>query len=163
RVAVTSGHGRRTVVWDLTTGRIRHVLGGHRGWSACVTCTEAPPPPPLALTGGADNPGNVWDPRPRRRPRPLRLVPPSTFPARPGPAGRTGTRGRRPHRGRAMTLGATTDGMVRALLPRGFGRGARRAGAVSADVVETVLLGDKQPFIVTATGDGIIRLWRPEA
>ena len=59
-IAVTTGHGRRIVLWDLATGRIRDVLIGHKGRSACVACTDGRNGP-MALTAGEDNRVNVWD------------------------------------------------------------------------------------------------------
>ena len=161
-VAVTSGHGRRTVVWDLATGRIRNVLGGHRGWSACVTCAPGPGLRPLALTGGLDNHVNVWDLRRGRRYHHFRIVPPWTFLTHP-PAGRAyAVRTMSRNGGKLVALVATSDGMVRALAPRTFLRGARRTGAVPGNAVGTMTLSNGRAVVVIATEDGIVRVWKPE-
>ena len=132
-VAVTSGHGRRTVVWDLTTGRIRNVLNGHKGWSACVTCALGAGLWPLALTGGSDNRVNVWDLRHGRRRNRFRIVPPWTFLTRPA-TGRAHTVRTMPlDGGKVLALVATSDGTVQALESRRFPWGARRTGAVPAN------------------------------
>ena len=162
-VAVTSGHGRRSVVWDLAAGRIRNVLAGHRGWSACVTCAEGRGLWPLALTGGHDNRVNVWGLRRGQRHRRFRIVSPWAFLVRPA-AGRAFSVRALPLDGdRLLTLVATSDGMVRALEPRGLPLGARRAGAVPAHAVGTATLSTGQAVVVTATDDGMIQVWKPEA
>jgi hypothetical protein len=56
-----------------------------------------------------------------------------------------------------------SDGVVRALEPRGLPLGARRAGAVPARAVGTGVLSNGQALIVTATDDGVMRIWEPEA
>jgi WD40 repeat protein len=162
-VAVTSGHGRRTVVWDLATGRIRNVLAGHRGWSACVTCAERPRRPPLALTGGLDNRVNVWDlGRGHRRNR-FRIVPPWTFLIRPSAGRAHAVRAVTLDDGKILALVATSDGMVRILEPHRLPWGARRAGSVPADAVGSGLLSNGQAIIVTATNDGVVQIWKREA
>jgi WD40 repeat protein len=161
-VAVSTGHGRRTVVWDLAAGRIRNVLGGHRGWSACVTCAPGPGLRPLALTGGLDNRVNVWDLRRGRRYQHFRIVPPWTFLTHP-PAGRAyAVRAMPLDSGKLLALVATSDGMVRALAPRTFPRGARRTGAVPGRAVGTMTLSNGRAVVVTATDDGIVRVWKSE-
>ena len=162
-VAVTSGHGRTSVVWDLATGRIRNVLAGHRGWSACVTCAEGRGLWPIALTGGHDNRVNLWGLRHGQRYRRFRIVSPWTFLVRPA-AGRAFSVRALPLDGnRLLTLVATSDGMVRALEPRGLPLGARRAGTVPAHAVGTATLSTGQAVAVTATDDGVIQVWKPEA
>ena len=162
-VAVTSGHGRRSVVWDLATGRIRNVLAGHRGWSACVTCAEGPGLWPLALTGGVDNRVNVWNLHHGQRHHRFRIVAPWTFLVRPA-AGRAHSVRTLPlDSGRLLALVATSDGTVRALESRRFPFGARRAGTVPAHAVGTATLSSGQGVVVTATDDGVIQIWEPEA
>ena len=162
-VAVTSGHGRRTVVWDLATGRIRNVLTGHKGSSACVTCAEGRGPWPLALTGGLDNRVNVWDLRRGQRRNRFRIVSPWTFLIHPSTGRAHAVRAMPLDSGKLVVLVATSDGTVRALVPRRFPLGARRAGAVPAHAVGTATLSNGQAVVVTATDDGIIRIWKPEA
>jgi WD40 repeat protein len=162
-IAVTSGSGRKTVVWDLATGRIRNVLTGHKGWSACVTCAEGRGPWPLALTGGHDNRVNVWDLRRGRRRNHFRIVPPWTLLTRPWAGHADAVRTMSLDRGRILVLVATSDGMVRALEPRRFSWGARRTGAVPANAVATATLSDGRAVVVTARADGIIWIWKPEA
>jgi WD40 repeat protein len=150
-------------VWELATGRIRNVLIGHRGWSACVTCAEGPGLWPLALTGGLDNRVNVWDLRHGRRQGRLRIVSPWTFLIRPSAGQARVVRAMPLDRGKILALVITCDQMVRALEPRRFRRGAERAMAVPAQALETTTLSNGQEGIVTATDDGTIRLWKPEA
>ena len=162
-VAVTTGHGRKSVVWDLADGRIRHVLAGHRGWSACVTCAEGREPWPLALTGGLDNRVNVWNLHHGQRRQRFRIVSPWTFLVRPS-AGRVHSIRAMPlDSGRLLVLAATSDGMVRALEPRRFRLGARRAGTTPAHAIGTGTLSTGQPVVVTATDNGVIRIWKSEA
>ena len=160
---MTTGHSRKTVVWDLATGRIRNVLAGHRGWSACVTCVEGPQLRPLALTGGFDNRVNLWDLRHGRRRNRFSIVSPWRFLARPGTGRAHAVRAMPLGSGKILALVATSDGMVRALEPRGFHLGARRARVVPAQAVETATLSNGHAVVVTATDDGIIQIWRPEA
>ena len=120
------------MVWDLATGRIRNVLAGHRGWSACVTCAEGRGLWPLALTGGHDNRVNVWGRATGTAPPlPHRLAVDFPRPARRGPSVRRCAPCRSTEAG-CLTLVATSDGMVRALESRGLPFGARRAGTVPA-------------------------------
>lgn len=162
-VVVTSGHGRRSVIWDISTGRIRNVLAGHRGWSASVTCAEGSGLWPLALTGGHDNRVNVWGLHRGQRHRRFRIVPPWTFLVRPA-AGRAFSVCTLPlHGDRLLTFVATADGNVRALESRRFPFGARRAGIVPALAVATATLSTGQAVVVTATVDGVIQVWNPEA
>lgn len=162
-LAVTSGHGRKTVVWDLATGRMRNVLTGHKGWSACVTCAEGPGPWPLALTGGHDNRVNVWDLRHGHRHGHFRIVPPWTFLWHPWAGHADAVRAMSLDRGQILVLVATADGVIRALEPRWFGWGVRRTGAVFANVVATATLSGGRAVVVTARADGIIGIWKPEA
>jgi WD40 repeat protein len=162
-VAVTSGHGRRSVVWDIATGRIRNVLAGHRGWSACVTCAEGRGLWPLALTGGHDNRVNVWGLHHGQRHRRFRIVSPWTFLVRPAEGRAFSVRALPLDGDRLLTLVATSDGTVRALEPRGFPLGARRAGTVPGHAVGTATLSTGQTVVVTATDDGVIRIWPPGA
>jgi WD40 repeat protein len=157
-VAVTSGHGRKTVVWDLGTGRIRNVLAGHRGWSAGVACAEDSRRRPVALTVGLDNRVNLWDlDRGHRRGR-VHIVPPWAFLIRPEGGRARAVRALPLDDGGIMALVTTSDGMVRALELRARWR-AWRAGAVPADVAGFATLGDGDVVVVTATGDGILRVW----
>ena len=161
-VALTSGHGRRTVVWDLATGRIRNVMTGHKGSSACVTCAEGPGPWPLALTGGLDNRVNVCDLRRGQRRNRFRIVSPWTFLIHPSTGQAHAVRAMPLDSGRLLVLVATSDGTVRALVPYRFPLGARRAGVVPAHAVGTAMLSNGKAVVVTATDDGIIRIWKPE-
>jgi WD40 repeat protein len=162
-VAVTSGHGRKIVVWDLATGRMRHVLTGHQGWSACVTCVQGWGLRPCAVAAGTGNRVSVWDLRRGQRRNHFRIVPPWTFLTRHS-AGQAHAVCALPlERGRILVLAATFDGMVRALEPRRFPWGARRAGAVPASVVATATLINGRAVVVTAAEDGVLRIWRPEA
>jgi WD40 repeat protein len=159
RLAVTCGHGRKTIVWDLSSGRIRNVLGGHTGWSACVTCAEGHGRWPRVLTGGLDNRVNVWDLHSGRRRRRVRIVSWWMYLARP-PAGRAhAVRTLAIAGGKPWVLVATTDGMARALRPRSLPWGARRTGAVPASSVETATLSNGRTVVVTATEDGMLRIW----
>ena len=175
-VAVTSGHGRKSVVWDLATGRIRHVLAGHRGWPACVTCAEGRGLWPLALTGGHDNRVNVWGLHHGQRRHRLRIVSPVTFLVRPSAGLANSVHALPLDSGRLLVLVATADGTVRALEPRGFPFGARRKGAVPGNAVATAKLSTRPgnavataklstrwPVVVTATYNGVIRVWTPES
>ena len=162
-VAVTTGHGRRSVVWDLATGRIRDVLAGHKGWSACVTCAEGPGLWPLALTAGHDNRVNVWNLHHGRWQHRLRIVPPWTFLVRPSAGRAHSVRAMTLDSGRLLALVATDNGTVRALESRGFPFGARRSGTVPGDAVGTAVLSTSRAVVVTATNDGIVRIWKPEA
>ena len=162
-VAVTSGHGRRTVVWDLATGRIRHVLSGHRGWSACVTCAGGTGRRALALTGGLDNRVNVWDLRRGKRRGRFHIVPPWTRLLRPSAGQAHAVRALPLDGGKILALVATADGMVRGLEPYRFPWGARRAGTVSAQAVETATLSTGQAVVLTATHDGVVQIWKREA
>jgi WD40 repeat protein len=161
-VAITSGHGRKSVVWDLTTGRIRNVLSGHRGRTACVTCVDGRELWPLALTGGFDNRVNVWDLRHGRRKHRFRIVPPWTFLVRPSAGHARSVRAATLDSGRLLALIATSNGTVRALERSRFPFAVRRSGTVSADAVGTAVLSTGRTVVVTATGDGIIRIWKPE-
>ena len=161
-IAVTSGHGRRIAVWDVHTGRIRNVLTGHKGWSACVACALGPGQRPIALTGGYDNRVNVWDLRRGRRRRHFRIVWPWTFLASPS-AGRAHAMWTMPlDSGRVVALVATSDGVVRALEPRRFPWGVRRLAVVPADAVATAVLSNGLAIVTTAGQDGIVRIWKPE-
>jgi WD40 repeat protein len=162
-VAVTTGHGRRSVVWDLATGRIRNVLAGHKGWSACVTCAEGPGLWPLALTAGHDNRVNVWNLHHGRRHHRFGIVPPWTFLVRPSAGRAHSVRAVTLDSGRLLALVATDSGTVRALESRRFPFGARRSGTVTADAVGTAVLSTGRAVVVTATNDGIVRIWKPEA
>ena len=162
-VAVTSGHGRRSVVWDLATGRIRNVLAGHRGWSACVTCAEGREPWPLALTGGLDNRVNVWSLHHGQRRQRFRIVSPWTFLVRPSAGRAHSVRAMPLDSGRLLALVATDDGTARVLEPRRFRLGVRRAGTAPARAIGTGTLSTGQAVVVTATADGVIRIWKPEA
>jgi WD40 repeat protein len=162
-VAVTSGHGRKTVVWDLATGRIRNVLTGHKGWSACVACVEGRGLWPLALTGGLDNRVNVWGLHRGQWHHRFRIVSPWNFLIRPSTGRAHSVSAMALDSGRLLVLVATSDGTVRALEPRRFPLGARRAGTVPAHAVGTATLSNGQAVVVTATDGGIIRIWKPEA
>src|ERR1039457_6953862 len=161
-IAVTSGHGRRIAVWDVSTGRIRNVLTGHKGWSACVACAVGPGLRPIALTGGYDNRVNIWDLRRGRRHKHFRIVPPWTFLASP-PTGRAHAMWTLPlDGGRLVALVATSDGMVRALEPRRFPWGVRRMGVMPADAADAAVLSNGRAIVATAGEDGIVRIWKPE-
>ena len=162
-VALTTGHGRRSVVWDLATGRLRNVLAGHRGWSACVTWAEGSGLWPLALTGGHDNRVNLWNLRRGQWHRRFRIVPPWAFLVRPSSGRAHSVRAIQLGDGRLLALVATTDGTARALELRGFRLGARRAGSVPAHAIGTATLSTGRAVVVTATDDGVIKIWTPEA
>jgi len=162
-VAVTSGHGRRSVVWDLATGGIRNVLAGHRGWSACVTTTSGSRLRPLALTGGFDNRVNVWDVRRGRRRNRFRIVPAWTFAAHPVAGRAYAVRTVDLDGGKFLALVATCDGMIRAFKPRAFRGGARRLGAMPGNAVGAMRLSNGRPVVVVATNDGVVRVWKPDA
>jgi WD40 repeat protein len=151
------------VVWDLATGRIRNVLAGHKGWSACVTCAEGPGLWPLALTAGHDNRVNVWNLHHGRRHHRFGIVPPWTFLVRPSAGRAHSVRAVTLDSGRLLALVATDSGTVRALESRRFPFGARRSGTVTADAVGTAVLSTGRAVVVTATNDGIVRIWKPEA
>jgi WD40 repeat protein len=158
RLAITSGHGRRTVVWDLGSGRMRDVLSGHRGRSAAVACAQGAGGL-LALTAGEDNRVNVWDLGRRRRSARFRIVPFWRFLTHPSAGHANSVLAVPLDTGELLVLIATSDGMVRSVLPRGFPHGVRRAAAVEGDVTAIVPLGDGQRVVVTAGRDGLVRIW----
>jgi WD40 repeat protein len=156
--AVTSGHGRRAVSWDLGTGQMRAVLTGHRGWSTCATSVDGPQGP-LALTGGTGNRVNVWDLRRGRRYIRFRVVSLPTFLAHP-PTGRADAiHAAVLDRGEILAFVVTSDGSVRAVLPRRFPRRSRRAGSIPGTVVATTTLSSGQTVVITATYDGTVQVW----
>ena len=167
-VAVTTGHGRKVVVWDLGAGRmretwdprarrIRKVLAGHHGWSSCVTHAQGTGGRPFVLTGGFDNRVNVWDIS-RAWHRRFRIVDPWTFLTHPSAGLARAIRALRLPDGRMLVLVTTLDGMVRALeAPDTMGR-ARRTGATMAEVVASVTLTNGLLVVITVT-DGIVRVW----
>jgi len=162
-IAVTGGHGRRTAVWDVSTGQIRNVLTGHKGWSSCVAYAVGPGRRPMALSGGYDNRVNIWELRRGRRHRHFRIVPPWLFLARPA-AGWAHAIWTMPlDGGRLVVLAATADGMVRALEPRRFPWGVRRMGRMRADAAAVAVLSDNRAIVVTAGDDGVVRIWKPTA
>ena len=162
-VAVTSGHGRKAVVWDLATGRMRHVLAGHRGWAACVTCPEGRGLRPLALTGGLDNRVNVWDLRHGTRRNRFRIVPPWALLLRSSRGQAHAMRAMTLDGGKILALVATSDGLVRGLEPHRLAWGARRTAAVPAHAVGTATLSNRRAVVVTATYDGVVQVWKREA
>jgi WD40 repeat protein len=157
--AVTAGHGRKTVIWDVSTGRMRDVLGGHTGWSSCVTCTQDSRARPLALTGGYDNRINVWDMRSGRRTGRFRIVSERIFLASRISGHATSLRCATLRDGQSIVFAATADGNVRALQPRRFGWGARRVAAIPGVTVVTGTLGNGRPVALTARPDGVVQIW----
>jgi WD40 repeat protein len=159
-VAITTGHGRKAVIWDLATGRMRAVLVGHRGQSSCVTCAQDSSGRPLALTGGHDNRVNVWNLRTGRRRNCFRIVPLRIFIARPS-AGRAAAVRVLPLRdGQVFVLVATADGQLRLFKPRGFGRGARRLAAIDATAALVVgNLTNGRGIVVSVRADGVVQVW----
>jgi WD40 repeat protein len=156
-VAVTTGYGRKAVVWDLGTGRMRKVFTEHRGWSSCVTSAEGTESRPLVLTGGFDNRVVAWDIS-RGRHRTHRIVGPWTFLRLPSAGLALAITTLRLHNGRTIVLVATGDGMVRTLETSGTMRRARRTGATTAGVVSTATLTNRLQVVITAA-DGIVRVW----
>ncbi len=162
-VAVTTGYGRKSVVWDLAAGRIRNVLAGHRGSSTCVSCAEGRELWPFAVTGGLDNRLNVWHLRHGRWHRRFRIVPPWNFLLRPSSGHAHSVRVLPLPDGDFVALAATADEMVRILKPRRFPFGARRIGKIHARVMEVVTLGTDGAVVVTAAADGTMQIWSPDA
>ena len=111
---------------------------------------------PFALTGGHDNRVSVWDLHHGQRRHRFRIVSPVTFLVRPSAGLADSVRALPLDRGRLLVLVATADGKVRALEPRGFPFGARRAGAVAGDAVAAAMLSTGRAVVVTATYDGVI-------
>jgi len=168
-VAVTTGHGRKAVVWYLGTelpggtwldprvNRIRKVLAGHRGWTSCVARAPGAWGRPLVLTGGFDNRVNVWDVS-RGWHRRFRIVEPLTFLKHPSAGHARAVSALPLPDGRMLVLVVTLDGMVRALETTGTMARARRTGATTAEVVASVTLTSGLPVVITAT-DGVVRAW----
>jgi WD40 repeat protein len=154
---VTTGHGRKAVVWDPATGRMRKVLAAHRGWSSCVTHAQGAGNRPLVLTGGFDNRVNVWDIS-RGWHRRFRIVKPWTFLTHPSAGLARAIRTLRLPNGRMLVLVATLDGMVRALEAPDTMRRAHRTGATMAEVVSSATLTSGLLVVITVT-DGIVRVW----
>ena len=158
-VAVTTGHGRKTLVWDVTAGQVRDVLSGHRGWSSCVVCAHDARGRPLALTGGTDNRVNVWDLRSGRRLNRFRIVSRPVFLISP-PKGRVTSVRQIPLRGsRHAVFVATADGRVHALHPRPLGMGARRVATIPGTAIATGTLSNGQPVAIIARPDGVVQVW----
>jgi WD40 repeat protein len=156
-VAVTTGHGRKAVVWDLGTGRMDKVLDAHRGWSSCVSRAQEVGTQPLVLTGGLDNRVNLWEVS-RGRHRQFRIVQPWTFLAHPLTGHARAISTVPLPNGGVLVLVTTSDGMVRVLETRDTMRRARRRGAITADVVTSTTLTSGLLVVITAA-DGIVRVW----
>ena len=156
-VIVTTGHRRKAVVWDLGTGRMRRVLGAHRGWTSCVAHAPGARTGSVVLTGGFDNRVNAWD-LSRRWHRGFRIVRLPTFLAYPSAGHAQAIRTVRLPDGKVLVLVATLDGMVRALEAPETMRHLRRTGAITADAVAGATLTNGLIVVVTAT-DGIVRVW----
>lgn len=158
-VAVTAGHGRKVVIWDVTKGRVRDVVAGHAGWSSCVTCAKDSRARPIALTGGHDNRVNVWDLRTGRRRKRFRIASPRTFWTRPVAGHANSIRVLTSRDGESVVLVEAGDGQVRVLQPRRFMPGARRIGAVTATAVALGTVANGGPVAVTSRPDGILQVW----
>jgi WD40 repeat protein len=158
-VVVTAGHGRKTVVWDVSTGKMRNVLIGHKGRSSCVTCFQDSRARPLALTGGYDNRVNVWDLRSGRRRSRFHIVAPHALLASPRSGHATSIRFAALRGGQSIVLVATADGYIRVLRPRQFGRGAQRVVTIAGSAIAMGTLGNGRPVAITARPDGVIQVW----
>jgi WD40 repeat protein len=158
-VALTIGHGRKTVTWDVTAGRMRHIGGGHRGWSSCVTCAQDSLGRPIGLTGGHDNRVNEWDLRTGRRRSRFRIVPRRVFWSRPVTGHAVAIRLLALRDGRSAVFVVTGDGKIRALRPRRFTPGARRTAAIPGTAVALGTLGNGRAVAVTGRPDGILQVW----
>jgi WD40 repeat protein len=156
-VIVTTGHRRKAVVWDLGTGRMRRVLGAHRGWTSCVAHAPGARTGSVVLTGGFDNRVNAWD-LSRWWHRRFRVVRLPTFLAYPSAGHAQAIRTARLSDGRMLVLVATLDGMVRVLEAPETMRYVRRTGAITADAVTSATLTNGLLVVITAT-DGIVRVW----
>ena len=156
-VVVTSGHGRKAVVWDLDTGRMRRVLASHRGWTSCVERAQGSGNESVVLTGGFDNRVNVWD-LSRGWHRRFRVVRRWAFLAEPSAGHARAIRTVRLADGRMLVIVATLDGMARVLEAPETMRHVRRTGAILADVATSATLTNGLIVVVTAT-DGIVRVW----
>ncbi len=168
-VAVTTGHGRKAVVWDLDAGllsratwdprasRMRRVLAGHRGWTSCVARVPGPGGRPFVLTGGFDNRVNVWDVG-RGWHRRFRIVEPLTFLTHPSAGHARAVSALRLPDGRMLVLVVTLDGIVRALETTGTMARGRRTGAAMAEVVASATLTSGLLVVITAA-DGVVRAW----
>jgi len=156
-VIVTTGHRRKSVVWDLGTGRMRRVLGAHRGWTSCVAHAPGARTGSVVLTGGFDNRVNAWD-LSRWWHRQFRVVKLPAFLAYPSSGHARAIRTARLPDGKVLVLVATLDGMVRALEAPETMRHVRRTGAIAADTVTSATLTNGLLVVITAT-DGIVRVW----
>jgi len=156
-VIVTTGHSRKSVVWDLGTGRMRRVLGAHRGWTSCVAHAPGARTGSVVLTGGFDNRVNAWD-LSRWWHRRFRVVKLPAFLAYPSSGHARAIRTARLPDGKVLVLVATLDGMVRALEAPETMRHVRRTGAIAADTVTSATLTNGLLVVITAT-DGIVRVW----
>ena len=156
-VAVTSGHGRKAVVWDLRTGRMRRVLAGHRAWTSCVARVEGSGSRPVVLTGGLDNRVTAWD-LGRRRRRRFRVAPGWDALRHPFANRVRAISAFRLADGTALVFVSSLDGVVRVFKAKGALGRARMAGMITADVVIGAVLTGGLPVVVTAAG-GIVRVW----
>jgi len=156
-IAVTTGHGRKGVVWDLGTGRMLAVLAGHRGWSSCVSVAQRAGSWPLVLTSGFDNQVLVWDTS-RRRLRGFRIVRPAAFLRHPSSGHARAISALRRADATMLLLVSTLDGMVRVLETSATPRRVRRTGAIPADITTSATLTNGLIVVITAT-DGVVRVW----
>ncbi|HEX3958975.1 MAG TPA: caspase family protein [Trebonia sp.] len=161
-VVVTTGHRRKTVIWDLASGRMRHVMSGHRGWSSSVACFEDRRHQAAAVTGGHDNRVNIWDVRHGWRRRRLRIVPLWAFLVQRAAGMARDVCGLEMPGGKLLVLVATADGMVRALQSRRWGTGTRRLAVVSAGASTMARLSTGAGVVVTGGADGTVRVWQLE-
>ena len=156
-VAVTTGHGRKAVVWDLRTGRMRRVLTGHHAWTSCVARVEGGGTRPVVLTGGLDNRVTAWDLGGGRRRR-FRVAWDRDALRHPFANRVRAISAFRQADGTSLVFVNGPDGVVRVFKANGTLRRARMTGMISADVVIGAVLSDGLPVVVTAA-DGIVRVW----
>jgi WD40 repeat protein len=73
-LAITCGHGRKAVLWDVVGERIHGVLGKHVGLISALACGVTPGGTFVAATAGSDNRVNVWNVVSGRRIGHLKMV-----------------------------------------------------------------------------------------
>jgi WD40 repeat protein len=161
-VAVTAGHGRKVVIWDVAKGQMRHVAAGHAGWSSCVTCAQDARARPIALTGGHDNRVNVWDLRTGRRRNRFRIASRWAFWTRPAAGHANSIRIMTSRDGGNVVFVATGDGQIRVLRPRRFMPGARRIAEVTGTAIALGTVANGRPVAVISQPDGVLQAWAAE-
>ncbi|MDH2426359.1 caspase family protein [Sphaerisporangium sp. TRM90804] len=73
--AVTGGHGRNAVVWDVAQGKPARILKDHKGWVGTVAVGRLPDGGLVAVTGGTDSRVVVRDLSRRLRRSTFRVLP----------------------------------------------------------------------------------------